>query len=161
MSKGDSSDSGAPAPLDMAVVKQALSSSSTAVRITHLRTIEDKLAQKCAQALLLFHCSINQLTVASKPLTAPQLQVSSRSFSEHTLSTQIGNPGCQCRSASLRLFRLVPTPIQSPRSLLPCVRKARNLALLLPMHSFSSNGAVCLCNISMPRSGTNLLPISS
>ncbi|KAF5652499.1 putative translation activator GCN1 [Fusarium sp. NRRL 25303] len=46
MSKGDSSDSGAPAPLDMAVVKQALSSSSTAVRITQLRTIEDKLAQK-------------------------------------------------------------------------------------------------------------------
>ncbi|KAF5717391.1 translational activator GCN1 [Fusarium mundagurra] len=46
MSKGDSSDSGAPAPLDMAAVKQALSSSSTAVRITQLRTIEDKLAQK-------------------------------------------------------------------------------------------------------------------
>ncbi|PNP74878.1 hypothetical protein FNYG_11794 [Fusarium nygamai] len=46
MSKGDSSDSGAPAPLDMAGVKQALSSSSTAVRITQLRTIEDKLAQK-------------------------------------------------------------------------------------------------------------------
>ncbi|KAF5576570.1 translational activator GCN1 [Fusarium pseudoanthophilum] len=45
MSKGDSSDSGAPAPLDMAAVKQALSSSSTAVRITQLRTIEDKLAQ--------------------------------------------------------------------------------------------------------------------
>ncbi|KAF5583157.1 translation activator GCN1 [Fusarium pseudocircinatum] len=46
MSKGDSSDSGAPAPLDMAAVEQALSSSSTAVRITQLRTIEDKLAQK-------------------------------------------------------------------------------------------------------------------
>lgn len=46
MSKGDSSDSGAPAPLDMAAVKQALSSSSTAVRIIQLRTIEDKLAQK-------------------------------------------------------------------------------------------------------------------
>ncbi|EWY91187.1 hypothetical protein FOYG_08391 [Fusarium oxysporum NRRL 32931] len=46
MSKGDSSDSGAPAPLDMAAVKQALSSSSTAIRITQLRTIEDKLAQK-------------------------------------------------------------------------------------------------------------------
>ncbi|KAF5682824.1 putative translation activator GCN1 [Fusarium denticulatum] len=46
MSKGDSSDSGAPAPLDMAAVKQALSSSSTVVRITQLRTIEDKLAQK-------------------------------------------------------------------------------------------------------------------
>ncbi|KAF5532275.1 translation activator GCN1 [Fusarium napiforme] len=46
MSKGESSDSGAPAPLDMAAVKQALSSSSTAVRITQLRTIEDKLAQK-------------------------------------------------------------------------------------------------------------------
>ncbi|KAG5773132.1 hypothetical protein H9Q72_000948 [Fusarium xylarioides] len=46
MSKGDLSDSGAPAPLDMAAVKQALSSSSTAVRITQLRTVEDKLAQK-------------------------------------------------------------------------------------------------------------------
>ncbi|KAF5555633.1 translation activator GCN1 [Fusarium phyllophilum] len=46
MPKGDSSDSGAPAPLDMAAVKQALSSSSTAVRITQLRTVEDKLAQK-------------------------------------------------------------------------------------------------------------------
>ncbi|KAF5970609.1 translational activator GCN1 [Fusarium coicis] len=46
MSKGDSSDPGAPAPLDMAAVKQALSSSSTAVRIVQLRTIEDKLAQK-------------------------------------------------------------------------------------------------------------------
>lgn len=99
MSKGDSSDSGAPAPLDMAAVKQALSSSSTAIRITQLRTIEDKLAQKCAQALVLFQGSINQLTIVSKPLTAPQLHVSSNSFSEHMPFTQIGSPGCLCRSA--------------------------------------------------------------
>ncbi|KAF4342709.1 translational activator GCN1 [Fusarium beomiforme] len=46
MSKGDSSDSGAPTALDMAAVKQALSSSSTAIRITQLRTIEEKLVQK-------------------------------------------------------------------------------------------------------------------
>ncbi|KAM0542013.1 hypothetical protein ACHAPJ_012988 [Fusarium lateritium] len=46
MSKGDSSDSGAPANLDIAAVKQALASSSTAIRITQLRSIEEKLTQK-------------------------------------------------------------------------------------------------------------------
>ncbi|KAF5674331.1 translational activator GCN1 [Fusarium heterosporum] len=46
MSKGDSSDSGASAELDITAVKQALASSSTATRITHLRSIEEKLTQK-------------------------------------------------------------------------------------------------------------------
>ncbi|KAJ4267441.1 translational activator of GCN4 [Fusarium torreyae] len=46
MSKGNSSDSGAPANLDIAAVKQALASSSTAIRITQLRSIEEKLTQK-------------------------------------------------------------------------------------------------------------------
>ncbi|KAF5004352.1 hypothetical protein FDECE_9156 [Fusarium decemcellulare] len=46
MSKLDSSDSGASADFDIAAAKNALASSSTAVRIAQLRTIEEKLAQK-------------------------------------------------------------------------------------------------------------------
>ncbi|KAF4976900.1 hypothetical protein FZEAL_6502, partial [Fusarium zealandicum] len=46
MSKVDSSDSGASASLDIDAVKKALASSSTFVRITQLRVIEDKLTQK-------------------------------------------------------------------------------------------------------------------
>jgi hypothetical protein len=52
MSKGDLSDSGASADLDIAAVKQALASSSTATRITQLRSIEERLTQKCAQVLV-------------------------------------------------------------------------------------------------------------
>ncbi|KIL96130.1 hypothetical protein FAVG1_00872 [Fusarium avenaceum] len=46
MSKGDSSDSGASADLDIATIKQALASSSTATRITQLRSIEERFTQK-------------------------------------------------------------------------------------------------------------------
>ncbi|KAH6968798.1 armadillo-type protein [Fusarium avenaceum] len=46
MSKGDSSDSGASADLDIAAIKQALASSSTATRITQLRSIEERFTQK-------------------------------------------------------------------------------------------------------------------
>ncbi|KAI8673619.1 Ribosomal protein L19 [Fusarium keratoplasticum] len=46
MSKVDSSDSGASSDLDIAAAKKALASSSTAIRIAQLRTIEEKLTQK-------------------------------------------------------------------------------------------------------------------
>ena len=49
MSNGDSSQTGDQANLDITAVKQALASSSTNVRITQLRSIEEKLTQKCAQ----------------------------------------------------------------------------------------------------------------
>ncbi|RBR09427.1 uncharacterized protein FIESC28_09877 [Fusarium coffeatum] len=46
MSNGDSSQTGDQANLDITAVKQALASSSTNVRITQLRSIEEKLTQK-------------------------------------------------------------------------------------------------------------------